>query len=56
LCCIRKAERQARGENVTRRRDEEEEDAAAAAEAAAFFEKPDDAAVDQGSGEDEKAD
>jgi large subunit ribosomal protein L9 len=51
------AERQARGEDVTRRRgDEEEEDAAAAAEAAAFFEKPEDAAVDQGSGEDEKAD
>ena len=50
------AERQARGEDVTRRRDDEEEDAAAAAEAAAFFEKPEDAAVDQGSGEDEKAD
>jgi large subunit ribosomal protein L9 len=49
------AERQARGEDVTRRRDDEEEDAAAA-EAAAFFEKPEDAAVDQGSGEDEKAD
>jgi large subunit ribosomal protein L9 len=50
------AERQARGEDVTRRRDEDEEDAAAAAEAAAFFEKPEDAAGDQGSGEDEKAD
>ena len=50
------AERQARGEDVTRRRDEDEEDAGAAAEAAAFFEKPEDAAVDQGSGEDEKAD
>jgi large subunit ribosomal protein L9 len=50
------AERQARGEDVTRRRDEDEEDAAAAAEAAAFFEKPEDAAADQGSGEDEKAD
>jgi large subunit ribosomal protein L9 len=50
------AERQARGEDVTRRRDDDEEDAAAAAEAAAFFEKPEDAAADQGSGEDEKAD
>jgi large subunit ribosomal protein L9 len=48
------AERQARGEDVTRRRDEDEEDAAA--EATAFFEKPEDAAADQGSGEDEKAD
>jgi large subunit ribosomal protein L9 len=51
------AERQARGEDVTRRRDEDEEDAAAAAaEAAAFFEKPEDAGIDQGSGEEEKAD
>jgi large subunit ribosomal protein L9 len=51
------AERQARGEDVTRRRDEaEEEAAAAAAEAAAFFEKSEAADEDQGSGEDEKAD
>src|SRR4051812_35301932 len=50
------AERQARGEDVTRRRDETEEEAAqAAADAAAFFEKPEEA-TDQGKGEDEKAD
>lgn len=54
------AERQARGEDVTRRRDEDEEEAAeAAAAAAAMFEKPSeeaDADAAQGSGEDEKAD
>jgi len=52
------AERQARGEDVTRRRDEDEDEAAAAAaEAAAFFEKPEEAEADgQGNGEDEKAD
>ena len=49
------AERQARGENVTQRREETDEEAAAA-DAAAFFEKPEDAADDQGKGEDEKAD
>ena len=49
------AERQARGENVTQRREETEEEAAAA-DAAAFFEKPEEAAEDQGKGEDEKAD
>ena len=48
------AERQARGEDVTRRR-EDSEDEAAAAEAAAFFEKPE-AASDQGNGEDAKTD
>jgi large subunit ribosomal protein L9 len=53
------AERQARGEDVTRRRDEGEDDAAAAAAAAAaVFEKPEAApdAEDQGKGEVEKAD
>jgi len=50
------AERQARGEDVTRRRDEDEEDAATAAEAAALFEKPEEAEADQGNGADEKAD
>jgi large subunit ribosomal protein L9 len=49
------AERQARGENVTQRREQTDEEAAAA-DAAAFFEKPEDAAVDQGKGEDEKTD
>ena len=49
------AERQARGENVTQRREETDEEAAAA-DAAAFFEKPEEAAEDQGKGEDEKAD
>ena len=48
------AERQARGENVTQRREETEEEVAAA-DAAAFFEKPEEAAADQGKGEDEKA-
>jgi len=48
------AERQARGEDVTRRRtDDEEEAAAVAAQAEAIFEKPPE---DQGSGEEEKAD
>lgn len=52
------AERQARGEDVTRRREEGEDEAAVAAEAAAaFFEKPEEAAADdQGKGEDEKTD
>jgi large subunit ribosomal protein L9 len=51
------AERQARGEDVTRRREEGDEEAAqAAADAAAFFEKPEEAAPDQGKGDDEKAD
>ena len=50
------AERQARGENVTQRREEADEAEEAAAEAAAFFEKPEEAASDQGKGEDEKAD
>jgi large subunit ribosomal protein L9 len=49
------AERQARGEDMTRRREEADEAEEAAAEAAAFFEKPDEAAEAQGSGEDEKA-
>ena len=49
------AERQARGEDVTQRREQTDEEAAAA-DAAAFFEKPEDAAADQGKGEDEKAD
>jgi large subunit ribosomal protein L9 len=49
------AERQARGENVTQRREETEaEEAAAAAED--LFEKPEQAADDQGTGEDEKTD
>ena len=48
------AERQARGENVTQRREETEEEAVAA-DAAAVFEKPEEAAADQGKGEDEKA-
>jgi large subunit ribosomal protein L9 len=47
------AERQARGEDVTRRRDEDDTEAeVAAADAAAVFEKPE----DQGSGEEENAD
>jgi len=51
------AERQARGEDVTRRSDEGDDEAEqAAAEAAAFFEKPEEAAAGQGKGEDEKAD
>ena len=49
------AERQARGENVTQRREETEAEEAAA-EAAAFFEKPEAAAADQGTGEEEKTD
>jgi large subunit ribosomal protein L9 len=47
------AQRQARGEDVTRRREEADEAEQAATEAAAFFEKPEEA--DQGKGEDEKA-
>ena len=51
------AERQARGEDVTRRREEGEDEAALAAKAAtAFFEKPEAVAEDQGKGEDEKTD
>jgi large subunit ribosomal protein L9 len=50
------AERQARGEDMTRRREEADEAEEAAAQAAAFFEKPEDADVTQGSGEDEKKD
>ena len=50
------AERQARGENVTQRREDTDETEEAAAQAAAFFEKPEEAAVDQGKGEDEKTD
>lgn len=50
------AERQARGEDVTRRREETDEEVAAA-EAASFFEKPEEAsAADQGKGEDAKTD
>jgi large subunit ribosomal protein L9 len=49
------AERQARGENVTQRREETEAEEAAA-NAEAFFEKPEAAAADQGTGEEEKAD
>jgi large subunit ribosomal protein L9 len=49
------AERQARGEDMTRRREEPDEAAEAAAQAAAVFEKPEDAeAGGQGTGEDEK--
>ena len=48
------AERQARGEDMTRRREADEAEEAVA-EAAAFFEKPEEAAEAQGSGEDEKA-
>ena len=47
------AERQARGEDVTRRREETDEEAAAA-DAAAVFEKPESA--DQGNGEDANTD
>ena len=50
------AERQARGEDVTQRREDTDEAEEAAAQAAAFFEKPEEAADDQGKGEDEKAD
>ncbi len=50
------AERQARGEDMTRRREEADEAAEAAAQAATFFEKPEDAESDQGKGEDEKND
>ena len=52
------AERQARGEDVTRRREEGDDEAAIAAEAAAaFFEKPETADTEsQGSGEEEKTD
>jgi len=49
------AERQARGEDMTRRRDETEAEEAAAT-AAAFFEKPEEAEEDQGKGEDAKSD
>ena len=49
------AERQARGENVTQRREETDAEQAAA-EAAAFFEKPEEAAIDQGTGEEAKTD
>jgi large subunit ribosomal protein L9 len=48
------AERQARGEDVTRRREETDEEAAAA-DAAAIFEKPEEAAG-QGKGEDANTD
>ena len=50
------AERQARGEDMTQRREEADEAEEAAAQAATFFEKPEDAAGDQGKGEDEKTD
>jgi large subunit ribosomal protein L9 len=50
------ADRQARGEDVTQRREEAEEAEAAAADAEAFFEKPEQAAGDQGKGEDVKTD
>jgi large subunit ribosomal protein L9 len=50
------AERQARGEDMTRRREEGDEAAEVAAQAAAVFEKPEDAERDQGKGEDEKSD
>ena len=51
------AERQARGEDVTRRREEGDDEAEqAAADAAAFFEKPEEAAPGQGKGDVEKAD
>jgi large subunit ribosomal protein L9 len=49
------AERLARGEDVTQRREETEAEEAAA-NAAAVFEKPEAAADDQGTGEEEKAD
>jgi large subunit ribosomal protein L9 len=49
------AERQARGEDITRRREETEAEEAAA-DAAAFFEKPETAESDQGTGEEEKTD
>jgi large subunit ribosomal protein L9 len=49
------AERQARGENVTQRREETDAEQAAA-EAAAFFEKPEEAAIDQGTGDEAKTD
>ena len=49
------AERQARGEDMTRRREAADEAEEAAAEAAAFFEKPEEVAEAQGSGADEKA-
>src|SRR5947209_2668205 len=48
------AERQARGEDVTRRREDTDEEAAAAEAAAAVFEKPE--AADQGKGEDANTD
>src|SRR3954462_15647790 len=49
------AERQARGEDVTRRREDADEAAEAPAQAAAaVFEKPEDAEGDQGTGEEEK--
>src|SRR3954447_25565328 len=49
------AERQARGEDVTRRREETEAEEAAA-DAAAMFEKPAEAGEDQGKGDDAKTD
>jgi large subunit ribosomal protein L9 len=50
------AERQARGENVTQRREDTDAAELAAAEAAAFFEKPEEAVIDQGTGEEAKTD
>ena len=49
------AERQARGEDMTRRREETEAEEAAA-DAAAMFEKPAEAGEDQGKGDDAKTD
>ena len=49
------AERQARGEDMTRRREETEAEEAAA-DAAAMFEKPAEAGEDQGKGDDAKID
>jgi large subunit ribosomal protein L9 len=49
------AERQARGEDMTRRREETEAEEAAAT-AATFFEKPQEGEEDQGKGEDAKSD
>ena len=51
------AERQARGEDMTQRRERADEEAEIAAEAAAaFFEKPEEAVIDQGTGDDAKTD
>ena len=49
------AERQARGEDMTQRREQTEAEEAAA-DAAAFFEKPEEAAEDQGKGDEAKTD